>query len=191
MLDRQNFEIAALAPKAAAVLAPQLCGLLVAPGATYATDRTMAVRVTADWRAGCEQFKPFILDRESALNVARAIPSTTQNGGAQYAVVDPSTDAGPDAILSITGAFRRETLQAPKLEGSFPDIDRVMARCKDQLTISVDPDRLAAIVQAIQRFCRTRKARRLKITVSGPDEPLRFDVDGDGQTFTAVLATLK
>lgn len=198
MLNRHNFEIAELAPNDEARL--HLCGILVSPGATSETDGHQAVIVTAvdevqpnlfsdaEEVIPAEYFTPFILDRESALKIAKAIPKKTENVEAMYAVVDATTENSDRAMVSINDTFHQEIHRAQKINGKFPDLMKAVPD-KDtaKYVMRINPDILTSVLKCVQKFCSGRDVGSIELRMFGAGQPLRIDADGMGQILTAVV----
>lgn len=202
MLNRHNFEIAELAPNDEQRL--YLCGILVSPGATSETDGHQAVIVTAvdelqptlfsdaEEVIPAEQFTPFILDRESALKIAKAIPKKTENVEALYAVVDATTENSDRAMVSINDTFHQEIHRAQKVTGDFPDVLRIIPDKESaKFVMRINPTLLTSVLKCVNKFCDGRDVGSIELRLFGAGQPLRIDADGVGQILTAVVMPQK
>lgn len=197
-LNRHNFEIAELAPDDPARLT--FCGILVAPDGTSETDGTQAIIVSASEQtqpnlfanaediSPADHFTPFILDRESALKIAKAIPKKTENLEATFAVVDATTENSQRAMVSINDIYRQEILRATKIEGKFPEILRVIPSLDQaHIVLMMDPDILVSVLKAVQKFCKGHETASVTLSLFGTGQPLRIDAKGMGQSMVAVV----
>jgi hypothetical protein len=202
MFNRHNFEIAELAPQEEGRLV--FCGIYVTPAGTCETDGHQAVIVSdqnteqpnlfgdIEGVVPAEHFTPFILDRESALKISKAIPKKASNDAAKYAVVDATSENNENAMVSVNDVFRQEILRARKISGTFPDLSRVMpAPEKALVTMSVNPELLGNVLKVAQKFCKGHGSPSVTLRFYPAGNPIRIDVQGDGQSFTAVVMPMR
>jgi len=181
-----------------------LCGVYVTPEGTYETDGHQAVMVTAveqqqallfDEESGVEIadfFTPFILDRESALKVAKAIPKKTENVEATYAVVDATTENNERAMISVNDIYRQEVLRARKIEGNYPDIAKVIPDADTaKFTLRMNPVLLLGVLKSLQKFCAGHECRSVEVRLFGAGKPIRIDADGLTQKMTAIVMPMR
>lgn len=201
MLNRHNFEIAALAPQDEDRLT--LCGVYVTPESTMVTDGRQAVVVSSveatqpglfpemEGVEPADFFSPFILDRESALKVAKAIPKKALDE-ARYAIVDATTEGAERAMVSVNDMYRQEVLRAKKIPGTFPDVSKVFKDPeKAKYVMAIDPHLLVEVLKAVQKFCKGHDTGSITLRYFGTGDALRIDAEGIGQTFAAVVMPLK
>lgn len=202
MLNRHNFQIAELAPTdddSRFILG----GIQVSPSRTAVTDGRCAVIVTeeeteqenlfgeSEGVLPADHFTPFILDRETALKVAKAIPKRKEDQQAVFPVVDATTEATDRAMFSINDICRQEILRARKLEGQFPDVDRVFpAPDTAKAMLVMNPELLGGVLNAVRKFGKNRAAS-ITLRFFGYDKPLTVTCNADGQTFTAAIMPMR
>lgn len=198
VLNRWNFEIARLAPNDEG--SAHLAGIRVGPGGTAVTDGRCAILVTAaeqlqgqlfgpgEGITAVEEFSPFMLDRESALKIAAALPRKTKDDEQPVLpVVDQSTETTDRAMISVNDAFRQEVLRAPKM-GSFPAIESMLPeREKAKFSLLFNPDLLLDVLKAVRTFCAGRETYSIELSFFGSGKPMRIDADGHGQFLTAIV----
>src|ERR1039458_1006541 len=100
MLNRINFSIASLIDSDA--IGP-MAGILVSPDSTMETDGHQFVIVTSpeaqpslfpadDEITEADEFTPFVLDKASALKLAKIMPAPKEGNAREMAVIDISTE---------------------------------------------------------------------------------------------------
>lgn len=196
VLNRHNFEIAELASTDEDRLI--FCGINVTPEGTQVTDGHLAVMVSSLDRqqaslfgemegiepADC--FTPFVLDRESALKIARAIPKKSEEP--IYPIIDATSEDNDRAMISVNDLLRQEIVRARKIEGKFPAVEKL---CPDKDAarhlILMSPDLLLAAMKTISKFCKGHELHSIELRVFGPGKGLRIDATGLGQSLTAVI----
>jgi hypothetical protein len=202
MLNKHNFEIAELAPQDEDRLT--LCGIYVTPNGTHETDGHQAVMVTdvttdqpnlfAEFEdvTPADTFTPFILDRESALKIAKAIPKKSSSPAGAYAVVDGLSEGSDKAQVSVNDIFRQEVLRAKKIEGQFPDVLRVFPD-KDAATLEIwfNIDRLIALLRTLKKFADGHERESVVARFYGQRKVVRFDIEGEGQNIAAALMPMR
>jgi hypothetical protein len=203
MLNRQNFEIADLASEDEDRIS--LCGILVSPTGTAVTDGRMAMAVSSvednapslfanfEGVEVAESFTPFILDKESALRISKAIPKgDSEVPEAKYAVIDAESENGDTAVISVNDIFRQDIMRVKKISGNFPDIDRVMPDPeKASFTIAFNPDLLADVLKTVARFCKNAASTSITMRVFSEREGIRIDAASLTQTLRAVVMPLR
>jgi hypothetical protein len=201
MLNKCNFQIASLAPEGEGVPAI-LSGILVSPESTMVTDGGLGVMVSsvtspqnllfeAEGVEVADFFTEFVLDKESALKVAKAIPKPKKDGEttAKFAVVDATSENNDRAMVSVNDLNRQEILRANKIKGDFPKlIKAIPPKSKAKFTVHLDPHRLLAMATAVAKFCSAHASPTVSIGYYGPGQVLRFDVSAIQQDFTGVFA---
>lgn len=200
MLNKCNFLIAKLCPEGDD--APRaLTGILVSPTRTMATDGGVAIVVSAakDEQGGlfdeaegiepADYWSEFILDKETALKVAKAIPKKKKGGEAsQFAVVDATTEDNDRAMISINDFWCQDILRAKKIDGQFPKVEKLLKdKKRAKVTIHVDPHRLLLLAQRLEEFSRFHDVPSVEISWFGGGEVLRFDLIAEKQELSALL----
>lgn len=202
MLNKHNFQIAELAPQDEERLI--LCGIRVTPEGTSVCDGHMAMTVSSfenvqpslfeemEGVIPAEHFSPFVLDRESALRIAKAIPKKASDADAVYPIVDATTENNDRAMVSINDIFRQEIIRARKIEGNFPDVSKVIPdRDRARFRMRLSPDLLLACLKVAQRFCAANETLSVELSIFDTGDPLRIDAVALGQTLTAVIMPMK
>jgi hypothetical protein len=198
MLNKHNFDIAQLAPSgddAKAIFR----GVYVTPKASYVTDGRLAVRVSApesqpslfntmDGIEPAEWFTPFIVDRETALLIAKNAPKKTSDDDAQLIAVDVSTEVNGQATVAVNDLLRQAVIRSNKVEGEYPDIDKLTPAKKNAtLTICFNAELLAALTATVNKFCKSHGTGSVILRFTNANAGMRIDADGIGQTLTALL----
>jgi hypothetical protein len=201
MFNRHNFEIAKLL-NAEDDSAAALRGVYITPDATYVTDGHIAVKVTApeiqpnlfeatDGIEAAQYFTGFILDRDTALKVAKAIPKKG-DPSSMIAAVDTSTEVNGRSTIAVNEIFRQDIIRSQKLEGTYPDINKfLLDPDKAKFTVAFSVELLAGLLAAAQSFCRGMNTGRVVLRLYGPSEGMRLDADGLEQKFTAMIMPLR
>jgi hypothetical protein len=196
VFNKHNFEIAKLASTEESRFT--INGIYVTPGATYVTDGHLAVKVTApavqpslfpatDGIEAAEWFSPFVLDRETALKVAKAIP---KKGGpsSQIVAIDTSTEVDSSATMAVNELVRQDIIRSQKLPSEFPDIEKILPDPNAaRFTIAFSPALLLSLAQQIDKFCGGMQVPTVVIRLYDAQKGVRFDADGIDQKLTAVL----
>jgi hypothetical protein len=195
LLNKTNFEIAAILPKADDA-PPSMCGIYVSPGATVATDGRCMLMVTApeaqpslfDSLAGItpmEAWTPFVLDKESALRVAKNIPKS--NGEKeQLALIDQSTEGSETAIVAVDEVVREEIMRARKINCEYPDFQKAIPEIGgEKLAISFDSELLLGLMKCYAKF-----AGRVTLRIYEPIKGMRLDGEENGQRMIGVIMPL-
>lgn len=201
MLNRYNFEIAALCSKDEDAL-PMFRGINVSPTGTMVTDGHMAVTVSAvtesqpglfEAMEGIEPavfFSPFILDMESALRIAKSLPKKIEDSALLPPIVDATTEDSNRSMVSINDSGRQEILRSRKIEGTYPDIASVMPKPEDAaMTILLSPAILTTVLKAVEKFCNAHDVYSVELRVFGPDQAIRIDAESrcSDQRLTAIV----
>jgi hypothetical protein len=197
MFNRNNFEIAKLL-SAEAEASNVHRSLRIEPEATIATDGHLIVKVTApevqkdlftpiDGFSAAEWFTPFLIDRETALKIGKAIPKKGLPS-TQLAAVDCSTEVNGKATIAVNELIRQDVITSEKVESKYPDYERTFPNPKKaKMLIAFDPELLANLLTVVQAFCKTHESRQVVLRLYGAQEGLRLDADGIGQHLSAVI----
>ena len=190
MLNRYNFEIAALCSKDDTAT-PILRGINVAPTGTMVTDGHMAIMISAvsesqpglfEAMEGIEPadfFSPFILDMESALRIAKSLPKKIKDSALLPPIVDATTEDSDRSMVSINDSGRQEILRARKIEGTYPDIPGLMPLVEDAtMTIRLSPSILMDVLKTVDKFCNAHDVYSIDLHVFGPFMAVRIDAAG-------------
>ena len=195
MLNKFNFQIASLIDSDA--MGP-MAGLLVSPDSTMETDGHQFVMVTApeaqpslfpadDEITEADYFTPFVLDKASALKLAKIMPSPKEGNPREMAVIDISTETDGTATLAVNDDERRTIVKSEKITGTFPSLMRVTpAVDKARFEISFSSEVLVPVLKAFQGF-----SGALTIRIYTALQGVRIDAQADGQKMTAVVMPLR
>ncbi len=195
MLNKFNFQIASLID---GELVGPVSGLLVSPGLTVETDGFQIVTVTApeaqpslfpldDCISEAEEFTPFVLDKESALKLAKIMPKPKEGNQREMAVVDISTESDGTATLAVNDDERRTIIKSEKIVGQFPAVERMIPPIEGaQFEIAFNSDILVPVLKAFQGFSGSFTMR-----LFASDRGVRIDAECDGQHMTAVVMPQK
>lgn len=199
MFTNHNFNIAALLPSDPDAMISSAAGLYVSPERTIETDGHQVVVVTApesqptlfDQPDGLEEaefFTPFLMDRESALKLAKSMPKRNSDAPENsMAMVDVHTEAESDSTLAVTEDVRRAIFKSVKRDASkFPAVDNIIPRPEDAtLEMRFNPDILVPVLRAFQKFTPFPE---ITIRLYGPNSGIRIDAEAeDGQAMTAMV----
>ena len=190
MLNKRNFEIAALCPKENGFSQYALSGIRVTPDETVATSGHILIKIS-----GCgppEPFDPFILPASVALKVAAALPFGSKIQPLDEAKIAHVT--GSAARISVTNQDAdHDVYSARPLEGQYPDTDRIVPDVEGAaVEMTFDLDILIPLLERVRKFhgnkskvnSRTASFRFYKDLGAGQ----RIDTENDlGQKLTAVV----
>ena len=195
MLNKFNFAIASLLDSEA--MGPT-AGLLVSPGSTTETDGRQLVVVTApeaqpslfppdDGIIEAEEFTPFVLDKDSALKLAKVMPKPKEGNSREMAVIDISTETDGTATLALNDDERRVIIKSEKLVGDFPNMGRMIPG-KDgaRFEIAFNTDVLVPVLKSFHAFSGS-----ITMRLFGADTGMRIDAEADGQIMTAVVMPMR
>ena len=195
MLNRHNFNIASLIDKDA--VGP-IAGVLVSPESTVETDGHQIVMVTApeaqpslfpedDDITESEEFTPFVLDKASALKLAKIMPNPKEGNTREMAVIDISTETDGTATLAVNDDERRTIVKSEKIPGTFPAVMKIIPPIDGaKFEISFSSDVLVPVLKAFHGFSGTL-TMRLFSALRG----VRIDAEANGQIMTAVVMPLR
>lgn len=206
MFTRWNFDIAGLLPSDQDALLPAAAGLLVSPERTVETDGHQLVVVTApegqpnlfDQPDGLEEaqyFTSFLMDRDSALKIAKSIPKRNPDAPENsMAMLDVHTEAESDSTIAVTEDVRRAIFKSIKRDAAkFPDPERVIPDLDGaRFEIKFNADVLVPILRLFQKFSgQDSPFAPISIRLYGPDKGVRIDAEACGQKMTAVVMPLR
>ena len=204
MLNRHNLNIAKLAAKEPSRYA--ITGVRVEPERTVVTDGHCLVAVTTpksydpasypvmDRVTPTREFEPFTLDRESALAIAKAIPRSRNLPVLEHAVIGAASNVNGHAQIAVTDLDRPQVFQPRKVEGEFPDYERVIPKAEPTLRIAFNPVLLGAVLQQAAAFQKGRSQPQVTFSFhdSNGEKAARLDCDNDeGQTFIGVVMPMR
>lgn len=208
MLTRANLDIAKLAAKEDSRY--MLRGIRVTPEHTEVTDGHCLMRVATPKMsvkdfpviegasAGTDQFEPFQIFSEDALAVSKAIPRKATFPVLQHAAVGKASDANGHAELQVTDLQCPRVFQARKMEGPWPDTDRVIPeKGKAKLSIGLNADLLVKILQQFIAQHRAEGTSRgklpfaVQLSFTDAENAVRIDSVGLPQESVAVLMPMR
>ena len=92
-------------------------------------------------------FKPFTLGKDAALQVAKALPKKSTIPVLQQAAIVGDPDKNGEVKFMVTDLERHQGFTAKKLEGQFPDYNRVIPKAEDaKLSIGVNAELLRGVL---------------------------------------------
>jgi hypothetical protein len=198
MLNKHNLEIARLASKEESRYV--IGGILVTPAETVVTDGHCLVTVsTPKWPAESfpvidgvvptEEFEPFILPAKAALEIAKAIPSSTSLLILQHVIVGEEGKDSKSAVLATTDLDLPRVFRPRKLEGRFPDHKLVIpGRERVSVAICLNLELLEKVVKELKALAKNKLGAPALISVIDDRSPCMIEVQGeDGQTAQAVI----
>jgi hypothetical protein len=206
VFSKFNFKIASLLPTDPEALIPSAGGLLVTPERTIETDGHQAVIVTApesqptlfdnpDGMEEAEFFTPFLMDRESALKIAKIIPKRNPDAPENsLAMIDVHTEAESDSTVSIAEDVRRAIFKSRKVDAAkFPQIDRAFPPEEEaRFDVQFNADTLVPVLKLFQEFAGQDKMTPIiTIRLYGPKHGVRIDAAACGQKMTAVVMPMR
>lgn len=199
MLNKSNFEIAAMAADDEHA-PPALTGLYVTPTGTAVCDGHCSITVSSvtiqqgslfEPEEGVEpadHFTPFVLDRDSALKIAAAIPKKTEYQNAKFGIIDATTEDSERAMVSVNDLQRQEIIRSRKIDGDFPDVTRFTPVLSTAaFTISLGPDLICSVLKQVVKFCNAHSTGTILLSFYGQGKALRIDADGIDQQLVAVV----
>lgn len=165
MLNKHNLNLANLACKEASRFT--LDGILVTPSCTVVTDGHKLVKMDlpimpeegqlplVGGLAPLRTWKPFVLERADALELAKAIPSATgrqKRSGHIHPILENAflLERGETRVVFgvTTGGEDHRTFDFAILNGNFPDYERVIPR-EFPFTINLNLDYLKEIATVV------------------------------------------
>ena len=208
MLNKHNLNIARLAT--ASESRYSLNGILVEPGRTAVTDGRLLMIVdtvpdmlSQDYpqTAGItatDTFKPFILDRKSSLDIAKAIPKPKKYNDKpilQMVAVGAESDANGNAYMAVNDTESARTFTPKKVGGNFPNIDQFVPKQEDaKFTIGLNLDLLIPLLCEMRDAAsKTQGVTPALFSFTDGTCPVRIDVSNSetGQKAVAVLMPCK
>jgi hypothetical protein len=122
-----------------------------------------------------DSYDPFLLDRDAALEIAKALPKKTTIPVLAYAAV--SVEDGKTAI-TVTDLENPRTFRPRKMEGQFPRVEAVFPTKAPVVRFALSATYLAQIAKFAADFNAGREASDpVYITVYSPEDAVRFDVE--------------
>jgi len=206
MFTKYNFAIGGLLPSDPDALPPFAAGVLIAPDRTAETDGHQIVIVTSpesqptlfpnpEGMEDAENFTPFLMDRESALSIAKVMPKRDPDAPENsMAMLDVSTEAESDSTLAVIGDIRRQILKSIKRDASkFPNIDAVVPRIEDaRFEIRFNADILVPVLRLFQKFAGDGASMStITMRLYEAHAGVRIDADGPEQKMIAVVMPLR
>lgn len=206
MFTRWNFDIAGLLPTDPDALLITAGGLFVSPERTMETDGHQVVIVTApesqpslfdqpDGLKEAEFFTPFLMDRESALKIAKLIPKRNPDAPENsMAMLDIHTEAESDSTVAVTEDVRRAIFKSLKRDATkFPAIDKFLPDPETaRFEIQFNADMLAPVLRLFQKFASQDKMTpTITIRLFGPTAGMRIDATACEQKMTAVVMPMR
>ena len=190
MLNKRNFEIAALCPKDNGFSKYALSGIRVTPDETVATSGHILIKIS-----GCgppEPFDPFILPASVALKVAAALPIGSKIPDLDEADIEHV--AGSAASISVRNQDTDyDVYSARPLEGQYPDTDHIIPAVEGAAVEMVfDLDILIPLLERVRIFHGKKSKQPTRIAsfrfYKEPGAAQRIDAENAlGQKLTAVV----
>jgi len=185
-----------------------ITGILVEEHATVATNGHYLAWVSEDsaeasafpivpgfGAAAADERKKFLLDRESALAIAKAVPNGKSLPILSHVAVKTETNVEngeTQGVLAVTDLERPQVFHPKPSSGQFPNYQAVIPDWdKAKFRISVNADYLALIAKAFAGFAG-EPHKTVVLSFYGEDHAMRFDGSTrDGQGMTAVLMPMR
>ena len=199
MLSRTQLNVATLASQKGGRYT--LSGILVTPEETVETDGHQLVRVGAtaiDPESfppvpGCtptKDFQPFLLPKDAALAIAKALPKKTTIPVLDYAAVGAESDADGFAVLSVTDLENPQVFRPRKMEGQFPDWHRCMPKKEDaKVEVQFNAALLVRVLSFITRSSEDKE--RTDVSFRFYENGGAVRIDAHGADIQAVVMPLK
>jgi hypothetical protein len=200
MLNKSNFLIAKLAAGDDDGAMPLHTGIWVEPEYTAVTDGRLAVRVSAyeadqnallfdlDGLEPAEHWTGFLLDKDSALKVAAAIPAKSELAQAGFGLVDATTEDNPKAMVAVNSVRRQSIVRSEKVGVKFPDLERLTpSKESARFMIRVNPELLLDLLKTVAQFCKSHRIDCIELRAYSGKKPLRIDAVSDLQEMLALL----
>jgi len=204
VLNKHNFAIAAMLPQDDEVIAAAR-GLYVSPERTIETDGHHLIMVTApqvqptlfdppEGIEAAENWTPFMLDRETALKIAKAIPKRNNDAPeTNIAAIDVSTEAGENATVAINELVRQDIFRARKIDADkYPDVDKLIPDRDDaRILIAFNADLIADILKIFQKFAGDAAVPMVIFRLYEAGKGMRIDAEVEGQNMTAYVMPMR
>lgn len=140
-----------------------LDGILVTPSCTVVTDGHRLVKVTTPTQQGgsdafpalpnftaVAKWKPFIMPRVDAQEIARAIPKVNTIPVLNHAAVGAATK---DSVqVAVTDLERKQVFDVRPCTGNFPDYERVIPTGEPVLEVGLNAKYMAEAFDALAKF---------------------------------------
>lgn len=178
LLNKHNFAVASFASKDESRYT--LKGIMVNEQGAVATNghylvmvglpkaKESAFPVIEGFTPANGSFKPFILQRDAALDIAKQIPKNQSLSILQNAIVGVAE--GSNNSIAVTDLDRAKIFKTRNLEGSFPNYEAVLPKEHATLTITVDAEYLAELAKAAAQFQDDKSTTRaVTLRFRGPN----------------------
>lgn len=198
MLNKNNLVIAKLASKEENRYV--INGVLVKPDCTVVTDGHMLVEVSTpdvalddvpaiDGITPTREFEPFILSRESAIDIFEAIPKKPTKPILEHAFVGKESNESELAVIGMSDAYNPKLFKSRKVEGVFPDYKSVIPSVESaEVSTCWNLDLLAPLLTTLASFKSDRwRWSAATFHIKGPEDPVRIDMKAGEQKVTAVF----
>lgn len=181
-----------------------LNGVMVTPDHTVGTDVHMLCKLAhqsehkADDFPACgqstgepEEIRPFVVDAEAWAKVAKQIPKPRRHNSMpilSHALLDTiAANKNGSVPLYVTDLENPQTISLKKMDGTYPDYERVIPKGEPEYTICVNP----AYLEKIGKAYKDLGARTVDIALHGRLRPVVFKrsdkLNTDEQDMTVVL----
>lgn len=197
MLNKSNLQIADLASKEESRFS--INGILVTPEETVATNGHILARVTmpkvdGDFPdfPGCtraEQFEPFVLDRKTAKEIARAIPIRPTLPILEHVLIGSEGSNGT-ASLAVTDLELTRVFLTKKTTLPFPDYKKVFPKDSPEYVVAFNCDYLIAALKQVRGFIGNFTACAV-MCFHGPQGPLVISAEKDGQRMDVMIMPMR
>jgi hypothetical protein len=189
LVTRSELELAKLASKDD----PRLASVAISATRTEVTNGHYAVRLEGprppvnDYPALADPFAApngqVLIDRETALAIAKAIPKKTDIPILANAIV------GQDKItVTDLGGWITRTINTADL--NFPNLDKVMPPKPPKVSITLNAAYVVALMQAF--IAQRNRIAAVKIDVFDPEEAIRISMTtDDDRVMTAILMPMR
>ncbi|SRR6266480_2804773 len=207
MLNKHNLNVAQFASKDETRFA--MSAILVEEHATVGTNGHYLAWVSEDSTeparfpivpgfgpAAGEERKRFLLDRESALQIAKAVPNGKSLPILSHVAVKTETNVEngeTQGVLAVTDLERPQVFHPKPTSGQFPNYQAVVPKWEDaKFRIAVNAGYLAQIAKAYAGFVEAHgTSQTVVLSFYGESDAMRFDGQREGQGMTAVLMPIR
>ena len=194
MLNKNNLQLAQAASKEDSKYL--LSGILVEPGFCVVTDGHQMIIVSTDKTppgdfpaipgfTPVDEFEPFVLPRQTALEIQKTIPNK-----ANLPVLLVAAVGAPDenyVTLATTDLDTHRTFRSRKMTGQYPNWRQVVPKAeKSTFQITMGIDLMIRVLNQIKNFSDTATFR-----FQDADSAVRIDAANEGQTLTAIVMPIR
>ena len=194
LYNNLNFEAVKFA--SSSDLRPELSGVFFKADKVVATDRFRLVEITTDKTADIKEmgkefmqgFKPFIIGAKQVKEMAKIVPNYKRLPQFNYAGISFADDKFVEFISHNLETNLTEKRRASKINGTFPDYEKLFETGNAIAEIEINGNYMAGILETLAKFNFDYK---VKIKFYGENKPLIFEAGNASQKARAALMPFK